>query len=193
MQRRIILIRHGRSAHIHPERWSDTAGVHRWRDAYDAAGIDLNDAPPPALLAEAAEAAWVVASDLPRAVASAERLAPGRSIRLSPLLREVPLDIPSVPLRMPLWAWGALIHVRWAYGILRGRDAAVVDLARATTAAQWLSDLVREDGSTALVLTHGVFRGLLSKRLLARGWSGPRERRRYHHWSSWTFQEPLPK
>jgi broad specificity phosphatase PhoE len=190
MQPRIVLIRHGRSAHVHSEGWIDAAGVHRWRDAYDAAGIDLNDAPPPALVAQAAEAAWLVASDLPRAVSSAVRLLPGRSIRASPLLREAPLDIPTLPLRMPLWAWGAVSHARWVYGILRGSNASAADLARAAAAAEWLSGLVREDASTAIVLTHGLFRGLLSKRLLAMGWSGPRERRRYHNWSTWTFERP---
>jgi len=36
--RRILLIRHGPSAHSESPGWIDAAGVDRWREAYDAAG-----------------------------------------------------------------------------------------------------------------------------------------------------------
>src|SRR6185503_16573508 len=115
MASRIILVRHGRSAHVHREGWVNVAGVERWRTQYDAAGIVEDDAPPPSLVADAERADLVVCSDLPRAIASAARLAPNRPIANSPLLRESPLPVPRLaPLRLPLLGWGALINLRWA-------------------------------------------------------------------------------
>lgn len=61
------------------------------------------------LLAEARGADAVVASDLPRAVASAERLAFGRDLVTSPLLREIRLEPPRwVPLPLPIRVWDVL-------------------------------------------------------------------------------------
>src|SRR5689334_11681773 len=92
--RRIVLVRHGHSAHTASPGWIDASGVERWREAYDAAGI-LDDSNPPApLVAAAARADCVLTSDLKRALASAERLAPGRAARVSPLFREMYLEIP---------------------------------------------------------------------------------------------------
>ena len=78
MDQRIVLVRHGPSSHTERPGWIDAVGVQRWRDAYDAAGILADSAPPRWLVETAAQAGCVLSSDLPRAVASAERLAPGR-------------------------------------------------------------------------------------------------------------------
>src|SRR4051812_44820390 len=94
MTSRIILVRHGHSSHTASPGWIDAIGVSQWREAYDAAGILSDSAPPAALVAAASAADCVLASDLPRAVASAERLAPGRSVRTSELLREMTLEVP---------------------------------------------------------------------------------------------------
>jgi broad specificity phosphatase PhoE len=74
-ERRIVLVRHGRSAHVHTG-WIDRDGFLRWREAYEAAGLDPADAPPPALRELVASAEVIVASDAPRALASARLLAP---------------------------------------------------------------------------------------------------------------------
>ncbi|WP_438036480.1 hypothetical protein [Sorangium sp. So ce204] len=114
MSARIILVRHGRSGHVHTG-WIDAAGLQRWRDAYDAAGLAPGELPPPALRRLATQAGVVVASDLPRARASAELLVPGVEIATSALLREV--DQPSPPLgnaRAPLAVW-ALASARYAH------------------------------------------------------------------------------
>src|SRR5215212_6585995 len=99
MPAQIVLVRHGRSAHVHTGEWLSAAGVQRWRAQSDAVGITADDEPPAALVRETERAALVVASEMRRAIASAQRLAPGRDIRVSTLLRETALPIPT---RLPL-------------------------------------------------------------------------------------------
>jgi broad specificity phosphatase PhoE len=191
MAPRIILVRHGRSAHVHAGA-IDRTGVETWRTAYDSAGIHEVSHPPPALVQLAADAEHVVASDLRRAVKSAERLAPGREIRTSALLREMPLAIPAWPTRLPLGAWGLLITLGWGYRIARGADAGEAERARAAAAAEWLTG-VTADGSTALAVTHGAFRRMLAKQLLASGWTSAGRVGGYRPWSSWSFVRPVPR
>jgi len=164
----------------------DHGGIRSWRDQYDVAGIHSNSQPPPQLVKIAAAATHVIASDLIRAVASAERLVPQREIEVSDLLREVPLKLPHWPTRLPLVVWEFLIHVAWSYRILRGIDSTEHDRARAAAAAKWLGEVVTT-GSTVVVVTHGVFRRLLAQQLLLSGWTSTGRHGGYSHWSFWTF------
>jgi broad specificity phosphatase PhoE len=184
---RLLLIRHGRSAHADRWGWVDAAGVRRWLEAYDAAGISPADLPPPALARLTAKAEFLVSSDVERAIASAERLADGRPVLHSPLLREAPVDVPALPVRLPLGLWAACIHLRWGYGVFRGQEPPREEQRRATAAAKWLGRLARE-GSPIVVVTHGVFRRLLADRLLASGWERDGLHRSYRHWSAWSFR-----
>ena len=188
-ERRLLLIRHGRSSHEHRDGWVDARGVERWRDLYDAAGIADDDVPPAALRAEIERAGVVVASDLARAVASAKRLvAADREIVVSPLVAEAGLAIPRLSgLRLPMTAWGAVIHLRWLAEIAAGTHPRRSELERATEAARWLETLADEHGTVAVV-THGVFRGLLARRLRASGWRSGPGGRSYRHWSAWAFR-----
>jgi broad specificity phosphatase PhoE len=186
---RILLVRHGRSAHVHSGGWLDTAGIHRWRQDYDAAGIAPDDRPPGALVRETEEVGAVVSSDLPRAIASAALLAPSRQIPASELLREAPLPLPSwIPDRLvlPLLGWGAVVHVHWGYNIVSGAHPPPPERERAERAADWLATLAREHTSV-LALTHGVFRQMLAARLETIGWrdGNGEENRSYRHWSVW--------
>jgi broad specificity phosphatase PhoE len=167
----------------------DHDGIQSWRNEYDLAGIQLNSQPPTQLLQIADGARHIIASDLPRAVASAERLAPQREIEVSDLLREVPLKLPHWPTRLPLVVWEILIHVVWSYRIVRGIDSTEQDRARAAAAAKWLGEIVTIE-STAVVVTHGVFRRLLAQQLLLSGWTSTGRRGGYSHWSFWTFARP---
>ncbi len=186
MTAQIVLVRHGPSAHVHRDWMIDHDGIQSWRDEYDLAGIQLNSQPPTRLVQIADAATHIIASDLLRAVASAESLAPQREIEVSDLLREVPLKLPHWPTRLPLVVWEILIHVAWSYRIVRGIDSTEQDRARAAAAAKWLGEIVT-NGSTALVVTHGVFRRLLAQQLLLSGWTNTGRRGGYSHWSFWTF------
>jgi broad specificity phosphatase PhoE len=185
--RRIVLVRHARSAHVASPGWVDAAGVDRWREAYDTAGILDESLPPPALVAVAADADCLMTSNLPRALASAERLAPGRVARVSPLLREISLEIPRwVRARWPLTVWEVCIHAHWLVRERRGAIAGAAELQRAADAVALLEDVSRE-ASTVVVVTHGAFRRLLALRLVATGWTAERRVGGYRNWSSWPF------
>jgi broad specificity phosphatase PhoE len=181
----LVLVRHGPTAYQHAGGLVDRDGLLGWRVAYDAAGI-APDQSPLSLTQLASQATHIIASDLPRAVMSAELLAPTRTIVKSDLLRETPLAVPHWPTRLPVGVWEGLVHLCWSYRILRGTDVIDSERSRATAAADWLSRVVA-DQSTALVVTHGVFRRVLATQLLARGWSGPERRGGYAYWSSWSF------
>jgi broad specificity phosphatase PhoE len=165
----------------------NAAGVESWRSAYDAAGLHHADAPPETLVRAARTAHHILASDLPRAVGSAARLAPGREVAASPLLRETPLPIPPLAVHLPFAAWALVIHLHWLRRIAAGSEAAAAELARAAAAAGWLGERVAE-GETAMVVTHGAFRRLLGRALAADGWRAAPGLRRYHPWSTWVFE-----
>jgi broad specificity phosphatase PhoE len=189
----ILLVRHGRSAHV--ERgWLDVEGLRGWMAAYDAAGIAADPAPPAALRALAAGAALVVASDLPRAVASAALLAADRAVEASPLLREAPLETPAAPMprlggvRLPLRGWALVLGTRWLWASWRGAPPPGVDdatLARADAAAEWLVERTAAAGRV-LAVTHATVRTLVAAELERRGWWCA-ERRPFREWSAWRF------
>lgn len=191
MSARIILVRHGRSGHVHTG-WIDAAGFQRWRDAYDAAGLAPGELPPPALQRLATQAGAVVASDLPRARASAELLVPGAEIATSALLREV--EQPAPPFgdaRAPLAVWALAIGLRKAYGALRGEAPPAAVQRRAGEAAEWLVELAAQRGSV-LAVTHAWLREVLAQALADRGWRRVHASARYAHWSAWTLTDKHP-
>ena len=111
MASRLVLVRHGRSALATRVGWIDADGVNRWRVEYDAAGIACADEPPAELRMLASNADVVCASDMARAIASAERLAPRRQPALSPLLRESTLAVTHGVVRRLLAR--ALVERNW--------------------------------------------------------------------------------
>ena len=184
---RILLIRHGQSAHPNMSGLLDHTAIEQWRTGYDAAGIAADSEPPAEVLERIAPADRVVSSDLPRAVESAARLFPGRSVESSPLLREVPLAIPTLGgVRAPFAIWAGVISVGWGVDILRGQDCPPADEERVHAAIDWCEEKRRQAGenATLAVVTHGVMRRLLATRLGERGWT-TRGRRRYDLWSAW--------
>jgi broad specificity phosphatase PhoE len=185
---KILLIRHGRSAHVSNGAWLSREGVLQWREAYDTAGIAPEESPPAAVLSAVARCDIIVSSDLPRALESAQRLAPGRTAARSPLLREAPQPVPYLPGRFPLLVWNTLMTMIWGFRILQQRDASQAELARAADAVTWLESL-GQTGGTLAVVTHGVFRRLLANRFAQNGWNVPTKRRSYKWWSVWLAEK----
>jgi broad specificity phosphatase PhoE len=175
---RIHLVRHGRSAHVHAE-WVSLDGFRRWRELYEAAAILKGERPPDGLKALAADAV-VVASDAPRAIASAKLLRD--DVLVSPLLRELELAPPNLRgVKLPLALWALSFGVKW---LIHRTHATPEEEARAREAAAWLEGLAGEGDVVAV--THATFRSVLAKALVVRGWrSGKPPRSR--HWSVWSL------
>ena len=173
----ITLIRHGRSAHVHAG-WLDFDGFLRWREAYERAAILDSEVAPPELCVLARQAKHLVASDAPRAIISAQRLAPGRELLVTPLVRE--LELP--PPRMLGMKWPGIV---WMLAFMaRGLKPSQEEARRAREAAELLHGL--ED---AAVVTHGAVRPIIARELVKRGWHHGGARRS-HHWSAWTLTMP---
>lgn len=177
---KILLVRHGRSAHVHSG-WINRAEFIRWREAYETAGVELGDVPPAELRAAAAESGVVVASAARRAIESAMALAPAREIVTSPLLSELALLPPQLGrVRLPLFGWALAI----GFGLLVRNGTE--EQQRTRDAAQWLSELAEKEGSVVAV-THASFRSGLARELAAMGWQCDIPRRKSAHWSAWSL------
>lgn len=178
---RIYLVRHGRSAHVHTGS-VDLAGFRRWRESYEAASIADGETPPDGLIEVAAQAAIVVSSNAPRAIASAKLLR--EEVVVSALLRELDLDPPPIRgVKLPLAIWALSFGVQW---LTRRSHATPDEEARARDAAAWLAGLA--NGGAVVAVTHHSFRAVLTRTLVADGWTASRPRRR-HHWSVWSFDD----
>jgi broad specificity phosphatase PhoE len=189
MSARIVLVRHGKSTHRHDGSWLRHDEVHRFENAYDAAGIRDDSHPSPELIAEAAAVDVVYASDMIRAIESAARLAPKERVVISPLLREITLEPPSwIPAKLPLDAWDMICQLRLRYRIAVMAEHAFVE--RAQRAVEMLSDHVGSSG-TAVVVTHGGFRQHLAARFELAGWIAAGPNRSYANWSTWSFTRPI--
>lgn len=204
----IVLVRHGRPAPVTlspaaPGRLLDASQFAAWCAGYARATLVPTDAPPPALRALVRDGARLVASDLPRAVATAALLTPGAAVETSSLLRETEPLVPPWPrVRLPLAGWlvawraGWLAGARWPGGETRGAAE-----RRAAAAADWLAGLARRgaddrdaDDRLAVVVavTHGAIRPLIVTELRRSGWRG-RAWGRYAHWSAWTILAPAAR
>lgn len=182
----IALVRHGRSAHVH-RGWIDAAGFRSWRAAYEAAGLHPHERAPAELVALAAGAARIVASDAPRALESARLLAPGCEVIASPLLRELDLEAPNFgALRLPLFCWALAVGARAQFRTPCSRAAFARERARVAAAADWLAVLAAA-GAPLVAVTHAQVRRQLAVHLAAGGWQADAGRRTLQPWSAWRF------
>lgn len=187
MTSRILLVRHGPSAHPSLSGWLDRSAVIGWLDGYDDVGIAMESVPPTSLAQSANRSTVIVASDLARAMESAKRLSPAKAIETTPLLRELPLEVPRFGGRLPLIGWAMLIHAAWLRDIVRSRDGYLRAHDRVAPSADWLEARVTSDVSIVAV-THGVMRKYLANELLMRGWRAVGRERGYRPWSAWAFE-----
>jgi broad specificity phosphatase PhoE len=185
--RRLLLVRHGRSAHVHDGSWIDAVGARRFEALYDAAPIRTDEAPPTSVIEAARSADVLIASDLARAITSARALAPDREPVVTPLLREVAFKLPAWSPKLPLGLWDGLYYLRWT-AVLFARTE-THETKRAAVAADWIESQAT-DRELTVAITHGDFRRLLSAKLARRGWRLSPGRRRYHNWSAWELTGP---
>jgi broad specificity phosphatase PhoE len=188
---RIVLVRHAESAHVHTG-WIDAAGFRAWRKAYEDAGIHDSARAPDDLARLAERADLVLASDAPRAVASARMLAPAGEVVVSPLLRELDLEGPDLgSIRLPLLGWAALVGGRNLLLTLRRQYPSPGEAARLDAAAAWLGELAARH-RLIVAVTHASFREQLSARLMSADWRPEPEARTRRNWGAWCFQRTMP-
>ncbi len=164
----IILARHGRP---HADRTVrlNAGGYREWWAAYDTVGLYPGDEPPADVIAAAREADILIASGLPRAVATAKAVAPGREIGVDPLFIEAPLPPPPMPFQLKPPTWGVLSRIMWWLGYSEGGETRAQAEVRADKGAALLVDTAR-GGSSVMVFAHGWFNRMMRPALKRRGY-----------------------
>jgi len=165
---RIVLIRHGRPA-IAPNPRTSHAGFRHYIDAYEAAGLDPESAPPEEIQDLVRELSAVYTSTKPRSTDSAKALAPNAELIADPLFAEAPLASPRIPLlRMKVPKWAVVARILWHAGYHPEIEDYRRAKHRAAQAADILIKRAGEEGQTALV-AHGYFNAMIGRELSRRG------------------------
>lgn len=156
-------------------------------EAYEQAGLDPQDPPPPWLVELMRKARRIFASDRPRARESAKALAPHAHVTPDALFMEAQLKSPKVPLvRMNAPVWAVLARLAWHAGHHGGiedyRDAKV----RAQKAVEILRATAEKDGIAVLV-AHGYFNAMIGRMLSREGWR-KHGRHRAKFWNAVTYE-----
>jgi broad specificity phosphatase PhoE len=184
----IILVRHGQSSYPLPTHRITAAEFRTWIVDYNRAGIAAASLPPPELIAATREVPCVVCSDMPRAIASASLLSPGRVPCALPLLREAGRPVGGHwHVKLSLAMWDHISVFLWKLGLIASDESIGAARLRAQEAA---SELVRlaEEYSRVLCVGHGMFNALVGQALLGLGWEGP-PRVGSRYWESTTYRK----
>ena len=185
-ERRLALVRHGRSSHVQ-RGWLSTASFRAWRQAYESAGIREAERVPSDIALLADRASLLLSSDAPRALESAKLLALKREVVATPLLRELELEGPDLGvLRLPLPGWAIAVGAQGLLQSVRRKFPSADDATRLDELTAWLDELAQQHALT-LVVTHASLRMQLAKRLVRSGWQADIGRRSLRHWSAWRF------
>lgn len=149
------------------------ADMTRWIARYDGAGIETG--PPGAdTLAGRLGVATILSSPMPRATASARRVARGRGIVVLPDAFEAPLPVArGARLRLPPALWLGILRAGWFCGWEGGVETPAETRHRAAGVAEDLQRYAARDGAI-LFVGHGVLNHFIARVLRRRGWSGPR-------------------
>ena len=165
---RIILIRHGRPA-IETNPRTSHRGFRSYIDAYEAAGLDPQSAPPEELQDLVKELDSVFTSGRPRSQDSARALAPQAELIADPLFVEAPLASPRIPLlRMKVPKWAVMARILWHAGYHPEIENYRRAKHRAAQAADILMARAREEG-VAVLVAHGYFNAMIGRELRRRG------------------------
>lgn len=186
MQRRIMLVRHGRSSLRVPNRIPSDM-LRSTARRYNEAGIRSTPRPSAQLRRQAGSADVIVCSDARRAVESARALDSTREALIDPLFREAGLPLSTwLPLRLGFDTWVLIAGIAWFWGWSAGPESLAEARRRARTAAQRLIHLSTAHASVMLV-GHGVFNALIAAELQRRGWQGPLWRPTASPWNLATY------
>lgn len=194
----ISLIRHGPPAVSLRQR----VRGHQFRqfvERYDAAKIERLAEPTAAAQRVMAQADVVFASNLPRALHTAELLGMPMQPVVDPRFREIefPVDFPRY-FRFSALIWSAIAIALWRLGYSSSRSES---LTQTRQRARLATDLLegqcgderdgliqsqREFSTSVVLVAHGGINRLIAKELRSRGWRGPRFPHS-RHWGCTTY------
>lgn len=165
---RIVLVRHGKPA-ISTKHKTGHRGFASYIDAYEAAGLDPDSAPPEELQDLAKGINAVFTSHRPRSQESAKAIAPHAELIADALFEEAPLASPPVPLvKLGVPVWAVMSRILWHAGYHPEIENYRRSKIRAKKAADILTAKAKQDG-TAVLVAHGYFNAILGRELSRRG------------------------
>ncbi|MEO1392819.1 MAG: histidine phosphatase family protein [Cyanobacteria bacterium J06634_5] len=189
----ISLIRHGPPAVSLRQR----VRGHQFRsfvERYDAAKIARHARPSRLAQEVMAQADFVLASNLPRAVHTAELLGVPVPSMIDARFREIdfPVDFPR-HLKFSALTWSAIAIALWRLGYSARSEPFIQTKQRACSAADVLEarcdelmQLPKKETGAVVLVAHGGINRLIAKELRTRGWRGPRLPRS-RHWGCTTY------
>jgi len=164
---RLGLLRHFPVAEKFPTGWKTAADLQAWRERYDLAEVLPGEF-------DLGGVAWqaCLASDAPRAFATARAVFQGE-VTPTALLREAGFATFSTGnLRLPVWVWRWTLRISWLTGHRSQRTQRDEFRRRVMSIADRLS-VVEQD---TLVVSHAGMMAYLSAELRRRGFLGPKLR-----------------
>lgn len=167
----IVLLRHGKPDFDFNQRIR-IREVPAVVNAYNHAGV--SQVPPKASIDIAQSCDFIVCSDLPRSLISAELLGI-KQVHLSHnLYREadIPVSIWPSP-RLSPYAWFAFFRLLWFLGHSANGESIAMARQRSVEARQALQKHAVEHGRV-LFVGHGLLNHFIAKDLLANRWKGPK-------------------
>jgi len=163
----IILIRHGKPATAINKKLS-AYGFSQWIHDYNQSRVSQESRPSASLKCKVKEH-YVVSSDLPRAIHSAE-LCSGKTPDLV-LNKLKEMDVPQlkIPVKIDAYSWVLLNGLLWLMGIHGKVESYRQGNLRAKKVASTLSSLASSKENVA-VFGHMITNTLIAKELILRGW-----------------------
>lgn len=185
---RIILVRHGRPA-ISTNQRTSHHGFRDYIDAYEAAGLDPESAPPEELQDLVKGLTAVFTSHRPRSQDSARAIAPHAELIADPLFEEAPLASPRIPLvKLGVPAWAVMSRILWHAGYHPEIENYRRAKQRAKAACDILIFKAQEDGTSVLV-AHGYFNAMIGRELARRGFRRT-GLHRVRYWNAVSYELP---
>ena len=172
----IVLVRHGKpTAAIIGENSAKLSAAEYglWVRHYNSASVDESSRPETRSLS-LFNNHYVIASDLKRAVQSAQIYLNKMPEQQWPILREMHIPRYKMPFRFKTYSWLFLTRILWMLGISKGISTRVESFKtaklRAKQAASDLHDLAEEQ-QKVIAFGHGLSNRYIREELIKLGWS----------------------
>jgi len=169
---RIVLLRHGKPD-IPVFGKLPAKDVKTWIASYNAAGLAAKNSPNVAAITVSKACNYVVCSDLPRSVESANAIGVSKAIKADAVFREIELPYCSFPSpKLPANAWAVIFRILWFMGFSRNSETLSEAKRRAIAGAELLIEIA-EKHRTVLLVGHGLLNRFIARELIENGWTGP--------------------
>lgn len=166
----ITLLRHGEPV-IPPLTRITARSFQRWVELYNFADLSESSIPSDETIFHASKCNAVVCSELPRSIQSAKALKIENITLSSALFNEAGLPISNWQvIKLSPKTWAVIFRILWLLGYSRNSESYKEAKVRARKSVRILDELAVKYNSV-LFVGHGVYNRLLSKYLIAEGWT----------------------